>query len=71
MHCLLIWLGSAETQRGEDAVSGSRTPTFVFVGAALPVELLLLQPASPAVSAAATPASAQPFGVLYASMCPF
>ena len=54
MHCLLSSLGSAETQRGEDAVSGSRMPTLVFAGAALPEELLLpLQPASPATSATA------------------
>ena len=59
MHCLLISFGSAETQRGEDAVSGSRMPTFVFAGAAvpaeLPEELLLPQPASPATSAMAAP----------------
>src|SRR4249920_1466674 len=59
MHCLLISLGSAETQRGEVAVSGSRMPTFVFTGAALPAglpeELLLPQPASPTTSAMAAP----------------
>src|SRR6185312_13777687 len=59
MHCLLSSLGSAETQRGEVAVSGSRTPTFVFAGAALPAELpeelLLPQPASPTTSAIAAP----------------
>src|SRR6478752_2215935 len=59
MHCLLISLGSAETQRGEVAVSGSSMPTFVFAGAALaaelPEELLLPQPASPITSAIAAP----------------
>ena len=35
MHCLLSSFGSAETQRGEVAVSGSRMPTFVFAGGAL------------------------------------
>ena len=59
MHCLLISLGSAETQRGEDAVSGSRMPTLVFAGAEVPEELLLVpQPASPAISAMAAPAIA-------------
>jgi hypothetical protein len=33
-------------------------PTFVFAGAALPEELLLLQPVNPATSAAATPTNA-------------
>jgi hypothetical protein len=60
MHCLLSSLGSAETQRGEVAVSGSRMPTFVFAGGALPdeEEVMLPQPASPTVIAAATPVMA-------------
>src|SRR5215468_3992494 len=38
-HCLLSSSGSAETHRGEDAVSGRRMPTLLFVGAAAPPEL--------------------------------
>src|SRR5215218_3364912 len=58
MHCLLISLGSAETQRGEDAVSGSRTPTLLLVllaGVELPEEPLAPQAASPVSSAMAAP----------------
>jgi hypothetical protein len=69
VHCLLSSVGSAETQRGEDAVSGSRMPTFVFAATELPAELPLLQPASPATSAAA-PAIATTIRGLFASVRP-
>jgi hypothetical protein len=58
MHCLLISFGSAETQRGDEAVSGSRTPTLLLLGVPPPddpLELLLPQAASPASSVSATP----------------
>src|SRR4051794_16725020 len=62
MHCLLSSFGSADTQRGDDAVSGSRMPTLVFFGAAVEPEvppLLPPQPARPARSRAAVPVSAK------------
>src|SRR5215467_14709330 len=34
MHCALSSFGSPETHRGEEAVSGSRMPTLLFLGAA-------------------------------------
>ena len=53
-HCLLSSSGSAETQRGEDAVSGSRMPTFVSSVRRCPrrCRSSFPQPASPATSAA-------------------
>jgi hypothetical protein len=77
VHCFLSSVGSAETQRGEDAVSGSRMPTFVFTGAELALVdvegvLLLPQPASTATSAAATPASTTAVrGVVRMGCAPF
>jgi hypothetical protein len=64
VYSALSCRGSADTQRGEDAVSGSSTPTLVLAGLALlvePAELLLSllpQAASTAISVAATPARA-------------
>src|SRR5689334_15250751 len=57
MHWALSSLGSADTQRGDEAVSGSRMPTLLFVAVVLPeLLLLLLQAATPATASAATAA---------------
>jgi hypothetical protein len=61
VHCAPSSFGSAETQRGEEAVSGSRMPTLLFFGLVDELAdglLLLLQPARAAAITVAAPTTA-------------
>src|ERR1051326_6532615 len=73
MHWALSSFGSAETHRGEDAVTGSRMPTLLFF-AVVPPEplLLLLQPAARATASATAAAMVKTLrGVVRIAACSF
>src|SRR5215467_8273736 len=70
-HSALSSFGSAETQRGEEAVSGNRMPTLLFFAAVLPeLLLLLLQAETPATASATAVAIVKTLrGVLRIAAC--
>src|SRR5262245_23573252 len=72
VHCLASSLGSADTQRGAEAVSGSGCPTWLFLAAVPPPppDLLLLHAATLATASATTAAIAKTLrGVVRIAAC--